>query len=148
MNKMGRDKVGKCKTYVRREGPNWAVNIWSFNVDREYSAYLMISRHNFSSYWRDCEGGGDTCTFFQICAFICLPIARANREEGLNDVPLLMYTRSFFRLLKEFCETTYAREDSWAVDRSSAIFRNPSVSFVISVIPQPRGQDVENFSCR
>ena len=78
--------------YMRRENPNWPCIISAFNVAREDCAYLMIPTHDLSLSWVDCElEGVGTRAFLQIRVFILFPAAGAEGEEGLNNVPLLVY---------------------------------------------------------
>ena len=64
------------------------MNILPFNVDKEYSANLMILTTEFSLMspnWL----GVNTLALLQILDFMSEPITAADGEEGLNNVPLL-----------------------------------------------------------
>jgi hypothetical protein len=73
--------------------------------------------------------------FQQTADLMSVPITAADGEEGLNNVPLLQILESTWRGV--LFRTTHARKESGPEARSKANFRNPSVSFVISFIPQP-----------
>ena len=76
----------------------------------------------------------NTCALLQTLAFMSEPIRAADGEEGLNNVPLLQNEKNSGR---EFCRVTHARKESGPDARSTAIFRNPRASFVITFMPQP-----------